>query len=425
MPKRKPDIIIFTLFRADNPYSSISIRLAKCWAKESRVFYINPPFTYKDLWTMRHDPAMKARKRDAILGKIQYEPYHEIPENFISVIPPAIMPVNWLPEGGLYQWIWSRYNDQVIATIRQVINDHDIRDFIFFNCFNPYFAQELPADIAPLLHIYHCIDDISQEPYTARHGVRLESEAVRKADIVTVTAHQLKRIYEKENPNIHILHNAVDISTFRKATEKKLDRPKELEGIKGKIIGFTGNLDHVRIDYKLIKKVALAHPDKTLVLVGPVNSREIYELGIDQLPNVVLTGSKPHEELPGYLQHFDCALIPFLCNKLTESIYPLKINEYLAAGKAVVSTSFSEDIKSFGKYIYLAQDQEDFLRLINQAIDESNGRMFEERVNIALQNTWEARVNEFWEIAGIYRPQLKNTFASRKIQTENAGIDKK
>lgn len=425
MPKRKPDIIIFTLFRADNPYSSISIRLAKCWSKESRVFYINPPFTYKDLWTKRHEPAMKSRIHQALLGKIQYEPYQEIPENFVSVIPPAILPINWLPEGSIYQWLWSRFNDQIIATIRQVVKDHDIKEFIFFNCFNPYFAQELPADLAPLLHVYHCIDDISQEPYTARHGGRLELEAVRKADIVTVTAHQLKRIYEQENSDIHILHNAVDITTFRKATEIKLERPKEFADRKGKIIGFTGNLDHVRIDYVLLKKVALAHQDKTLVLVGPVNSREIYELGLDQLPNVVLTGSKPHEDLPGYLQHFDCALIPFLCNKLTESIYPLKINEYLAAGKAVVSTSFSEDIKSFGKYIYLAQDQDEFLRLIDQAIGESNPELIDERVNIALQNTWEARVEEFWDIAGKYRPQLKNPFVRKKIQIEDAGIDKK
>lgn len=425
MPKQNPDIIIFTLFRADNPYSSISIRLAKCWAKECRVFYVNPPLTYKDLWTMRHDPAMKSRMQQAILGKTQYEHYDEIPDNFISVIPPAIFPINWMEEGLVYNWFWKRFNNQIINTLRQVIQDHQIKDFIFFNCFNPYFAQELPADIAPLLHIYHCIDDISQEPYTARHGARLEKEAVVKADVVTVTAHQLRRIYEKDNPHIHILHNAVDIATFRRSFERKLERPVEFANKKNKIIGFTGNLDHVRIDYPLLKSVALAHPDKTVVLVGPINSREIYDLGIDKLPNVILTGSKPHEELPAYLQHFDCALIPFLCNKLTESIYPLKINEYLAAGKAVISTSFSEDIKSFEDYIYLAKDQDDFLQLIDVAIAENDTRLVEARIAVALKNTWEARVEEFWEIAGQYRPQLKSSSMLKSKHTEDAGITKK
>lgn len=147
--------------------------------------------------------------------------------------------------------------------------------------------------------------------------VPAEKEAVVKADVVTVTAHQLRRIYEKDNPNIHILHNAVDIATFRRSFERKLERPVEFANKKNKIIGFTGNLDHVRIDYPLLKSVALAHPNKTVVLVGPMDHREIYDLGIDKLPNVILTGSKPHEELPAYLQHFDCALIPFLCYHLT------------------------------------------------------------------------------------------------------------
>jgi glycosyltransferase involved in cell wall biosynthesis len=92
----------------------------------------------------------------------------------------------------------------------------------------------------------------------------------------------------------------------------------------------------------------------------------------------------------------DCVLIPFLCNTLTASIYPLKINEYLAAGKAVVSTAFSEDIKGFADYIYLAQDADDFIQKIALALEENAANVVERRSNLAETNSWAARIEQLW-----------------------------
>jgi hypothetical protein len=95
----------------------------------------------------------------------------------------------------------------------------------------------------------------------------------------------------------------------------------------------------------------------------------------------------------------DCALIPFLCNTLTYSIYPLKINEYLAAGKAVVSTAFSEDIRTFAHCIYLAENHEQFLENIAKALNEENPPTAM-RTATAAANTWEARIRELRDICG-------------------------
>ena len=159
-----------------------------------------------------------------------------------------------------------------------------------------------------------------------------------------------------------------------------------------------GNLDHLRIDYPLLVKVAKAFPNDTLVLVGPVNNTEYKEVGLDALPNVIFTGSKTYDQLPIYMQHMDVTLIPFLVNKLTRSIYPLKINEYLAIGKPVVSTSFSDDIRSFGDVIYLGQDHDAYIRQIHAALLENDDNMVARRIAVAETNTWEARVAEFWHI---------------------------
>ena len=116
------------------------------------------------------------------------------------------------------------------------------------------------------------------------------------------------------------------------------------------------------------------------------------------MPNVIFTGGKHITELPAFLQHFDVAIIPFLLNKLTASIYPLKINEYLAAGKPVVATNFSEDIRSFANDVYLAKDENEFVNLINLAIAEDSPEKALQRNATACSNTWEERVREFWEI---------------------------
>jgi glycosyltransferase involved in cell wall biosynthesis len=83
---------------------------------------------------------------------------------------------------------------------------------------------------------------------------------------------------------------------------------------------------------------------------------------------------------------------------LTRSIYPLKINEYLAAGRPVVATDFSEDIVGFGDVVYIGKTHEEFLQLIDRAIVEDDGNKVRDRIHASKKNTWKARVEQFWQI---------------------------
>jgi glycosyltransferase involved in cell wall biosynthesis len=89
-----------------------------------------------------------------------------------------------------------------------------------------------------------------------------------------------------------------------------------------------------------------------------------------------------------------------LKNTLTKSIYPLKINEYLAAGKPVVSSTFSGDIRTFSESIYLAEDHAGFVEKIAGALEENDPSRIQQRVEIARSNTWEARIAQLWEEVG-------------------------
>lgn len=392
------DIIYFTLFPWDHSYSSVSLSFSREFTKHNRIFYINHPFTYKDFLFRYHSENVNRRKKRLWMGLPTYDEEKILATNFVPVHPPNMIPTNFLPPGKVYDRL-KRHNDSVLLkTIEKVIKDYQLKDFIFLNCFNPFYVGALPAGMGQLLNIYQCIDDMKEEPYTVRHAYRLEQEVIAKSDLTFVTSTNLYQLKYPLNPATYILPNAVDWNIFRRTREERFEKPKELQDLETPTIGYTGNIHASRIDYPLLRKIALNHPDKALVMIGPLNSEDYKIHGLDQLPNVVFTGGKDINDLPRYLQHLDCLIIPFLCDKLTESIYPLKINEYLSSGKPVVSTNFSVDIASFGDYIYLAKNHESFLQLIDTALNEDQTDLIEQRVEVAKSNTWEARVKQFWEV---------------------------
>ncbi len=401
MTEQRRDIVFFTLFRTDNPYSSISLSMAKELAKQTRVLYVNPPYTLKDIWSAwraGNDPLLKSRFWNMLLGRNTYETVATIPENFIAVQSPAVLPINWLPGGSIYNICRRLNNKRVLRSIQKATRKHGFKDFVFINCYNPFYAGYLPKKLGSYVNIYHCIDDSTQNPYLAAHGAAHEFEAARQADITFVTSTNLYKLMEPYAKALYHYFNAADFAVFERVRTQRFEKPKELHGHTGPVIGFTGNLDNLRVDYPLLKKAALAHPDKTFLFVGPINNTEIAEIGLDQLPNVVFTGSRKLDELPQFLQHTDVAIIPFSYNTLTKSIYPLKINEYLAAGKSVLATSFSEDIKAFGHVVTLATDHADFIQKIDLALQDTSPARIAERVAVAKTNTWEARIEQLWEI---------------------------
>ncbi len=436
------DVVFFSLFRTDNPYSSISLSMAKELAKKGQVLYVNHPYSFKDIFAglKSGDQMLRQRLRHLLTFRSRYERLDSIPENFVAVTPPPTLPINWLPPGKLYDFLQRFNNGIVLRAIGRAVRKYNFQNFLYINCYDPFYAGWLPPEMGVKACIYHCIDDITQNVYTAKHGERLENEACQNADLTFVTSTNLLRLKSKalglttpsrltnkiqsqersddldssDRSRIVLYFNAAEVSVFQKVLSETYPRPKALEGRAGKVIGFIGNLDELRIDYPLLKKIALHYPDKTLLLVGPVNSPEPAKIGLDKLPNVVFAGSRKLEELPPLLQHMDCVLIPFLCNTLTFSIYPLKINEYLAAGKPVISTSFSDDIRTFAHCTYLAENHEQFLQQIESALAENNPELVRLRSEVANSNTWEVRIMQLWDLTRLrlVRQNLVDKMAS-------------
>jgi teichuronic acid biosynthesis glycosyltransferase TuaH len=392
------DIVMLALPRWDGLYSSTAYSLAKELSRHTRVFYIDNPFTWKDFFINSGKPSIARRRKALLWGNNPFTRPDPAYPQLVAATPRLVFPINWMPPGRLYD-AFAQWNDSIVyKIIDAILIEFNVRKFVFINSFNPLFARFFPPDFRPALTIYHCVDDISRSEYISRHGTYLEKKAVMKADITLVTSKELQRLKSAESPNVIYHPNAADVNLFQIALGEGISRPTELREIPEgkKIIFYMGNICH-RIDYELLVKIA-AVPHYHLVMVGPRTNDNYKNAGLDKLSNVTFTGRKELVDLPSYVKFADCCIIPFLCTALTKSIYPLKINEYLSAGKPVVTTNFSEDIANFAQVAHVCNSHEDFLRNIALAVDEHTTAMKEERKEYAAANNWKSRALDLLDI---------------------------
>lgn len=393
------DIICLSLSRFDQSVSSMGWSLAKEFAKKHRVFFIDHPYSWKDYFKPALKQQLRWRKPALLFGKKPYSNPVSIPVNLTIVTPPLTLPINFLPRGYLYKLL-SGINDRIIKKmIKQVVRDFHVKDYVFINFCDPFFLSRIPRDITPSHTVYYCMDKFTEVPYFKNHGAKMEEICMRNYDLTLCTSSELTRFASAFSPKAHFLPNGADTPLFNKVVAEKLPRPADIQGIATPIIGFTGAIDY-RSDFELLKKIALDNQDKTMVFVGPVHTDEHKKVGLDKMKNVLFVGAKQITEIPNYSQCFDCTIVPFVKSKFTQNIYPLKINEYLAAGLPVISSNFSNDIKSFHHVAYIEDTHDGFLHAIRSAIRENTPERVKERMRVAAQNSLTARAEKFWEILG-------------------------
>lgn len=409
------DLIFLALPRWDGPYSSTAYSLAKALSKYTRVFYVDNPFTVKDFIVHRRSAQVVLRKNALLKGKdLFFSPDKNCP-NLVTVTPRLTLPINWLPPGWIYD-AFSRFNDYTLSrALNDTLEAYKIKKYVLVNSFNPLYGRFLNLRQKPAMNVYQSVDDINHSDYVNKHGPRLENESIMNADLTLVTSSELKRLKSDLSEDVFLLPNAANTSIFNKAVKEDLPVPDEIRVLPGdkKIICYMGNICH-RLDYELLIKVAKGHPDKILLMVGPFANDQFKTSGLADLPNVHFTGKKLLDELPPYLKYSHCCLIPFLCNDLTRSIYPLKINEYLGAGKPVVATCFSQDIASFDSVAYISKDHEEFVANIDRAIDEDSEQKIIGRLNFSSGNTWEARAIAFVELVNEHLAKAVKARPKRK-----------
>jgi glycosyltransferase involved in cell wall biosynthesis len=248
--------------------------------------------------------------------------------------------------------------------------------------------------------IYHVVDE-----YTAYAGVdaktrswldKLEVMTVSRVDIVIVVTPTLLKARSPHNPNTCLVPNAVDYAAYANNAGKL---PADMVEIPKPVIGFSGLLS-VRIDIDLIKRAATAKPDWSFVFVGSINDAECIEQinQLRQLSNVHILGNKSVASLPGYLLNFDICMIPYADDLSAEHASPLKLYEYAAVSKPIVTTGFPA-ANDFEGHLQIVNGVAEYVHACEQALrmSPSDPKLAHNR-SFAKRNTWDDRVAEISRI---------------------------
>ena len=245
--------------------------------------------------------------------------------------------------------------------------------------------------------VYDCMDHHAGFSNTAAEHTEIERQLLAQSELTIVTSDYLKDFARPLARRVEMIRNAGDYTHFKQAVAL---RASHAEATPKRVIGYYGAIAEW-FDVELMDELAHRFPDCEFVLIGDDSAGVGRTLRHHK--HVRMPGEKPYTELPEWLARFDVCLIPFRINELTLATNPVKVYEYLSAGKAVVSTDLPE-LRQFGDLVYRATGIEAFVAAIRQALDESTqpqaqASLQERRMAFAREQTWEHRAQKFIEAA--------------------------
>lgn len=247
---------------------------------------------------------------------------------------------------------------------------------------HPYWS-ELVRAVPNAQVVYDCMDHHAGFLENAPAVLEAEQALVRGSDLVIVTSDWLEREIAPLARETALVRNAGEYEFFRQRPDLIF---RDEEG--RRIIGYYGAIADW-FDVNLVREVALAFPDALVLLIGDDTAGAGARLA--DVPNVRLTGEVPYTDLPYWLHGFDVCLLPFRVMPLTLATNPVKVYEYLAAGKPVVSVDLPE-LRQFGDLVRVAGDERSFIAAVGATLQEGQGaEAVHERQAFASEQTWSHR----------------------------------
>lgn len=259
--------------------------------------------------------------------------------------------------------------------------------------------------------LYDYLDEINAFEGDQEQLNRDHFALLRDSDLVTASAHRLCENVEKYRSDVLSLPNGVDFDHFQR-DPANLVFPQDIASIQKEgrpIIGFYGAFAGW-FDYALLADLATGRMDLNFVLIGTKHDSSLEESGLLKVANVHYLGPKPYSELPNYLASFDVAILPFKVNRVTQSTSPIKLFEYFAGGKPVISTPLREVMQYDAAFI--GRDSREFSNWIDVALSRNKDLLFiAELKETARQNTWEERAEQI-----LSAMEKKLTCNARKLE---------
>lgn len=386
------DIVIIGIQPWDISIGSNCKNIALEFAKHNRVLYINPPMDRFSRIKNKKDERIQKRIK---IAKGQISDIEIITDNLWNVYPKTtIESINWIGSHRIFK-MFNKRNARLFSNdIKSATERLGFSNYILFNDSSMFLGFHLKEMLQPKVYVYYMRDYLVKVPYWQKHGERMEPELVKKVDLLTTNSDFFKDFGLQFNPQSYMVGQGCDVSHFSDA-DGMIKVPAELAEIPSPKIGYVGSLTALRLDIELLEFIANEKKNWSIVLVGP-EDQAFKKSKLHQLPNVYFLGSKNESQLPNYVKGFDVAINPQIINNLTIGNYPRKIDEYLAMGKPIVATK-TKAMQMFEDVVYLAEAKEDYINVIEKALEENSDELAKKRIEVAQSHTWTNNVAAIYE----------------------------
>ena len=323
----------------------------------------------------------------------------------ITVVSPAIVP-----------FFGSRaartINERLLATqIGVLARSRGLRQPILWIAIPT--AVQMVGRLNESLVVYHVSD--KYDANTMDHAVDpglitgLHNRALDSADIIFYSSRKLFDEATRARDRSFLLEQAVDFDHWSRVTGEALAMPPEVANISRPRLGYFGAIEPWLVDQELIKRAARDHPEWQWVFIGN-KSRGVE---IESLPNTHFLPPVSYEDLPNYAAGFDVCVLPWDTDKAFTSYgSAIKVREYMATGKPVVISPLPE-YEQMRDVLRIARSRDDFLDLVEDALNEKDGKAAAMRQAAVKDGTWDARA-EF--VSGVIEEAL-----SKKAPNKSTG----
>lgn len=262
-----------------------------------------------------------------------------------------------------------------------------------------YQSHRLIKGLNEKLAIYAPCDEWTKFPFPWSNSKLIwdnEKKLANSVDIIITPSIELAKKFKPINNSTFHVSQGVDVNLF----QKRQQIPTDISCFKKPIVGFVGNINPEWIDFKLIKHLSSSLPHISFVMIGPIDSNlsnrfnenyRAFRCVFDSSKNVHFLGLKRKEDLPGYLRAMDVCIIPYQLKR--NSITPLKLLEYLASGKSVVSVNLPE-VRPFKNIVRIVEDHNEFRDAIERALENETDDQILKRLETAHNHSWENKIEE-------------------------------
>lgn len=245
--------------------------------------------------------------------------------------------------------------------------------------------------------IYDCMDDNIAFSYMDRYPkykdfyMKMESELIKTADFVFCSATSLvNKLHDRYgiSRNFIVENNAI--------TDSIESYSDTIDGIElpSHSLTYIGTISEW-FDFENTLRALEDFPTLNVVLYGPKRMPEI-----PRHPRLHIMGSTEHRNILAIMKQSSALFMPFIVNDLIESVNPVKLYEYIYAGKPILASRYSETIH-FKDYVTLYSDYSEFKSFVSKYVYTDTKIDAERMKKFALSNTWGSRTFQILNTIGV------------------------